>query len=207
MSKGGDKGSIVPVIVIGIALFAAYQSNPEAWRQGKLFTDLMKTSASTVETTDIANIPQQPVEKPYDGNSGKTENKAQPSIRGAKPMPAEMYKDLSSNNPVYNYLVSPTKTLYFAGVKSERNTALRSAIGDGLKASGLDKNFNVIANLYDTNEDFKKLAVNNPNFQQSYLLKNCSRHVCLINVPKREIIPLPMSSSAILARAKELKDW
>lgn len=209
MSRGN--GNLVPMIVIGIIVFISYQSNPEYWKQGKLFNDMKTTSSSTiVDTKDVANIPAQtppPAAKPYNGNqSQESEGVAKSGIRGARVIPPDVFASVGYNDPAYGIIRSSYKVIYFNYPNAERGERIYSDIKSGLSRAGLSSDVLLVKNIY------KPIGSNNAIEKstfvgQDYLNKNCTKYICMLNPNKREIIFVNQSAGSVISKLKELRNW
>lgn len=211
MSRGN--GNLVPMIVIGIIVFISYQSNPEYWKKGKLFTDMKTTSSSTmVETKDVANIPAQtpppPAAKPYTGNqSGSAEDNRQPSIRGARVIPKEVLVG-NQNDAMYPIRNATTKVIYYSYPKTDLSKAhqYNGEIHSAIEQAGLKSTFIVIHNFYVPVGANSEIGPGGTPGEE-FLNKNCTKNVCIINPSKKEIVFVSKNTGAVAAKAKELRNW
>lgn len=206
-----SKGNLVPMVVIGIIVFISYQSNPEYWKQGKLFTQMKTTSSSTiVDTKDVANIPAQnaqPAAKPYNGNqSSGSQSDHQPSVNGARLVPDNLTVRVATSDPGYGVLRSAKKIIYFNYPKSDKAEQFYAAIKDGLAQAGLTSDILVQPNFYTPTGPRGEMEKSSfPG--QDYLNKNCTKYVCILNPVKQEIIFVNRNVNSVIAKSKELRNW
>ena len=196
MSKGKGGGNIIPLIVIGIAVFFSYKANPDFWTQGKLFTDFKTNATKTVETNDIANIPAKEPEAPPPP--------PQPSVQGAQFIPQDVVSKTIPNDPLYKVFRANHKIIYFAYADCPRGQAMREAIRKGLEQEGLSQDFWFECSLMPQGQT---ITVEPQNVAQKFLYDNCSNNICILNPPENEIMILPQNSASVIGRAKSLRSW
>ncbi len=189
------KSNILPVLVIAIIAFLAYQANPEYWQQGKLFQDLKNGGQKKVETEEVVAPPEpvKPTRDPdliYDG-----------SIKGAKTFPAYVLRSVNTYDENFYVFRGFPKTLYLVYPKGAAADKIVSQLQEGIDKNGMKKELTVKTVLY-TPKDKQKLCESSTTTK--FFCEQCNRKICLVNPRKSEFMVLSPSAQSAFAKAKAL---
>lgn len=200
------KGNILPFLVFVIIAYLAYSANPEYWHQGKLVQDFLNGGAKKESTEDIANIPDTPPEEYEPEPEIDPDASVAGSVKGAKTIPANVLKSVSSNDPMYYAFASRAKYIYFVMPNTQDSRELVAATNDEIKANGLKAKYVAAGMLYDSSNkkaDCSKAAT------VEFFCKVCDRKACLVNARKGEYIPLQPTTSHVIAKIKQIEqqEW
>lgn len=189
------KGNILPVLVIAIIGFLAYQANPEYWQQGRLFEDLRNANKKEVKTEEVVKAPEpkKPEKDPnliYDG-----------TIKGSKTIPLYVRKAVNTYDPTYYVFRGKPKTLFLVYPDGSAAKKIVEDLNKGIEKRGLRGELAVDTILYTQKEKKEKCAATVP---QQFLCEQCDRRICIINPKKAEFLVVSPSAQSALSKAVAL---
>ena len=189
------KGNILPVLVIAIIGFLAYQANPEYWQQGRLFEDLRNANKKEVKTEEVVKAPEpkKPEKDPdliYDG-----------SIKGAKTIPLYVRKAVNTYDPTYYVFRGKPKTLFLVYPEGSAANKIIADISAGIEKRDLRGTLAVDSLLYTAKNKKERCEATVP---QQFLCEQCDRRICIVNPRKSEFMVVAPSAQSALSKAVAL---
>ena len=189
------KGNILPVLVIAIIGFLAYQANPEYWQQGRLFEDLRNANKKEVKTEEVVQAPEpkKPEKDPdliYDG-----------SIKGAKTFPAYVLRAVNTYDQNFYVFRGIPKTLYLVYPEGAAADKIVSQLQEGINKREMRKELAVQTLLYTSKDKKTKCESSTTN---KFFCEQCDRRICIVNPRKSEFMVVAPSAQSALSKAVAL---
>lgn len=195
------KGNFLPLLVVVIVGFLAYQANPSYWQQGKLFEDLKNAGKQEAPTEQVSKVPEKVDTTPKVDPDASLDG----SVKGSKTIPINVNKSVNNAEPTYAFMRSKFKTIYLVYPDNSTGAGLAKKIYDEFNNSDLKDDWRFISFLYPQNKKKDACSVSK---SQQFFCDMCDKKICLINPKKQEYIVVGPTAQASLGRARTLKgDW